>query len=207
MRERVALVRHHQDVGRGVREPALEDLLPLVDLLHGCLAGLRVDEGSQPVQELVAHPVVVARVDDAVDLSPREVDRDALAGGADRGVGLRLGPVHRLRQGHLPVQPERVVDLPRDLPHGAPLHRTEHVARRREVEVSEFLQQAVHVHGARARLEPVVRDEQDQVVGPSAGDERAERLVDLAEDVGGLAADPRVLVRQVVGVVGRDVVR
>ena len=87
------------------------------------------------------------------------------------------------------------------------MHRTEHVARRREVEVPESLQQAVHVHGARARLEPVVRDEEDQVVGTGAGDERAERLVDLAEDVGGLAADPRVLVRQVVGVVGRDVVR
>jgi hypothetical protein len=53
----------------------------------------------------------------------------------------------------------------------------------------------------------MVRDEQDQVIGTGAGDEGAERLVGLAEDVGGLAADPGVLVRRVVRVVGRDVVR
>ena len=42
--------------------------------------------------------------------------------------------------------------------------------------------------------------------GRARRDERADRLVGLAEDVGHLLADARVLVLRVVGVVGRDVV-
>ncbi len=68
------------------------------------------------------------------------------------------------------------------------------------------MEHAVHVDRAGARLEPVVADEQDDVVGTSAADERADRVVGLAEDVGHLLADARVLVLHVVRVVGRDVV-
>jgi hypothetical protein len=56
-------------------------------------------------------------------------------------------------------------------------------------------------------LEPVVGDEQDQVVGTGARDEPAESVVGLPEDVGDLLPDPRVLVLRVVRMVGRDVVR
>ena len=207
VRQRVALGGHHQDVRSGVGVLALEDLFALVDLLDRLLAGLR-DRRSVPRRSssCVAHLVEVAGVDDTVDLAAGQVDRHALAGGADRRVRLGLRPVDRLRQRDLPVQTERVVDLARDLAHRPPLHRAEHRVGGTEVEVPELLQHAVHVDRARARLEPVVGDEQDDVVGTRARDERADRLVGLLEDVGHLLADARVLVLDVVGMVGRDVV-
>ena len=104
------------------------------------------------------------------------------------------------------MQPERVVDLARHRAHGTPLHRAEHRIGGAELQEVHLVEHAVHVDRAGARLEPVVADEQDDVVGTSAADERADRVVGLAEDVGHLLADARVLVPRIVGVVGRDVV-
>ena len=107
-------------------------------------ARLRVNERAGRVHHLVAHPLEVGRVDD-VGLAPGEVDRDALAGRANRREGLRLRPVHRLRQAHLPVQAEPVVGLARDLADEPPLHWPEDDIRRAELEEAEPLQQVVHV--------------------------------------------------------------
>ena len=71
-------------------------------------------------------------------------------------------------------QAERVVDLARDLAHGPPLHRAEHHVGGAEVQVAELVQEAIHVDRARARLEAVVGDEQDDVVGTGAAHEAAD---------------------------------
>ena len=207
MGEAVALVRLHQDVGRGVGVLALEHVLALVDRLHGLLAGLRVDERREPVHHLAAHPLEVGRVHDAVHVAAGQVDADALTGGADRRVRLRLRPVHGLREADLAVQAEQVVHLARDVAHRSPLHRAEDRVRGRELQVAELVQQVVHVQRARAALEPVVADEQDQVVGLGARQERADRVVELLVDAARLGADRGGGVLREVGMVGGDVVR
>ncbi len=105
------------------------------------------------------------------------------------------------------MQAEHVVGLAGDLAHRPPLHRPEDDVRRAELEEAELLQQLIHVDRARDRLEPVVRDEQDEVVVARARDERADRVVELLVDVAHLRADRGLLVAGGVRVVGRDVVR
>src|SRR5205085_1476653 len=108
---------------------SFEHLLAAVDLLDGLPAGLWIGERRETIHQLVADALEVSRIDDPIGIASGEVDRYALPGRPDRGVGARLRPVDRLRERDLAVQPKRVVDLARDLANRPPLHRPEHHVR------------------------------------------------------------------------------
>src|SRR5919108_3112051 len=183
----VALRRFQDDVRSRLREPAAEHVLSAKDLGGHAAARVRILEGGQRVHDLVPGDLELRRVHGALGFPPRQVDGDPFSRRAHRRVGHRLLPVHGLGQGHPSMEAQLVVDLAGHGPHAAPLHRPEDgPAGLPEPQEAEVLQQAVHVDGPGAGLEPVVRDEQDEVLVPRSLQDLAEPLVQQAIDV----ADP-----------------